>query len=145
MVLFVRKGMDCTELSSGNDVVERLWVRITGQANKGDVIVGFYCRPPSLYDKTNELFFMELEKPLDQLSSSLMGDFSFSDISREHHTVDTNRSRRFLLHFDNNYLVQELMNKGALLDLLLVNRDYLMGQVVLGGHLHHSGNEVVEF
>ena len=55
-----------------------------------------------------------------------MGYFNFLDINWEYHTADTNRSRKFLKHAEGNFLVQvlrELTRKGALLDLLFVNRE----------------------
>ena len=50
----------CTELAAGNDMVESLWVRIKGQANKVDIAVGVYDRPPCQDDNTNDLLFKEL-------------------------------------------------------------------------------------
>lgn len=53
----------------------------------------------------------------------------------------SHRSRRFLNHLADNFLVQELntdTKKGAILDLLLVNREGLVGRVIFGGHLGHS-------
>lgn len=55
-------------------------------------------------------------------------------IHREYHTANTNRSRKFLKHLDNYFLVQilrEQTRKGALLDLLLVNREGVVGEVVI--------------
>ena len=52
----------------------------------------------------------------------LKGDLP--DANWEHHTADTNRSRRFLKHTDDNFLgkiVREIMRKSALLDLLFVS------------------------
>jgi len=77
-----------------------------------------------------------------------MRDFNLPDANWEHHIADTNRSRRFLKHFDDNLMVQVLREptrKGALLDLLLVKREGLAGKVALSGHLGHSNHEVVEF
>ncbi|KAK4819838.1 hypothetical protein QYF61_012983 [Mycteria americana] len=78
----------------------------------------------------------------------LMGDFNFPDVNWEHHIADTNKSRKFLKHVGDNFLVQvprEPTRKGALLDLLLVNREGLVGQVAIGGCLGHSDREAVEF
>ncbi|GAB0186949.1 hypothetical protein GRJ2_001160200 [Grus japonensis] len=138
IVLYVTEGLDCTELSVGNDTVESLWVRIKGQANKGDVVVEVYYRPHSQNDTTYELFFRELRDASRSTALVLMGDFNLPDVNWEHHTADTSRSRSFLKHLDDNFLVQVLkepMRKGALLDLLLMNRHGLMGDVAIGGHL----------
>ncbi|GAB0190604.1 hypothetical protein GRJ2_001525700 [Grus japonensis] len=148
VALYVTEGLDCTELSVGDDTVESLWVRIKGQANKGDVVVGVYYRPPSQDDATDELFFKELREASRSTALVLMGDFNLPDVNWEHHTADTSRSRSFLKHLDDNFLVQVLkepMRKGALLDLLLVNREGLVGEVAIGGCLGHSDHEVVEF
>lgn len=77
-----------------------------------------------------------------------MGDFNLSEVNWEYHTVNTSRSRRFLKHLDNNFLVQvrrETARKGALLGLLLVSSDGLVGEVVTGGCLGYSDHAVVEF
>lgn len=43
-------------------------------------------------------------------------------------------------------VLREPTRKGALLDLLLVNRDGLMDEVAVGGYLHgHIGHEVFQF
>ena len=62
--------------------------------------------------------------------------------------MGTNRSRKFLNHIEDNFLVQVLREptrKGSLLDLLFVNKEGLMGEVVIGGCLDHSDHEIVEF
>jgi len=41
------EGLNCRELYVDDDMVERLWVRIKGKANKGDVTVGVYYKLPS--------------------------------------------------------------------------------------------------
>lgn len=62
MALYVTKGLSCTELTVGNDTLESLWIRIKGQANKVDVIVGVYYKPPSQVDNTDQLFYKELRE-----------------------------------------------------------------------------------
>lgn len=55
----------------------------------------------------------------------IMDDFSLHDINCEHHTADTNTSRRFLKHPDYSFLVQilkEMTRKGAILDLTLLKQ-----------------------
>lgn len=42
------------------------------------------------------------------------------------------------------WVLKDLIRKGALLD-LFVNREGLMGKVMIGGCLGHSDQEVVEF
>lgn len=61
---------------------------------------------------------------------------------------DTNRSRKFLSHFDNTFLIKEIREptrKNAILDLLLVYREVLMGEVGTDSHIGYSDYEVREF
>ena len=56
------------------------------------------------------------------------GDFDHPDISWEDYTARHAQSRRFLQKMDNNFLLQvveEPTRKGALLDLVLTNNDWL--------------------
>lgn len=73
-------------------------------------------------DETNELW-----KELISRSTALVltSDFKFPDIKWEYPTMDTNRSGKFLKHIEENFLIQVLREptrKGALLDLLFVNK-----------------------
>jgi len=74
-----------------------------------------------------------------------MGDFNFPDINWEYHGVNINRSRKFLKHLEDNFLVQllrELTRKAVFLDLLFVNRE---GLLVICVCLGHRDKEVAEF
>lgn len=55
MVLYVTEGLSCMELavSCFSDMVESFWVRIKGQANKVDVVVGVYYNPHGQDDNTD--------------------------------------------------------------------------------------------
>lgn len=44
MDLCLTKELGCMELAVGDDMVESLWKKIKGKANKVDVIVGVYNR-----------------------------------------------------------------------------------------------------
>ena len=148
MVLYIREGLDCMALAVGNDRVESLWVRIKGKANKAAVVVGVYYQPPSQDDHTDESFCKESRDMSRSSALVLMGNFNFPDISWEYHTAEPNRSRKILQDVVDNFLVQVLReprSKGALLDLLFVKREGLLGEEVLGGCLSHMGHEVVEF
>ena len=48
VALYVKKQLEGIELCLGaeEEGVESLWVRIKGQAHKGDITVGVYYRPP---------------------------------------------------------------------------------------------------
>lgn len=73
-----------------------------------------------------------------------MGDLAFPDVNWEYHTADTNGSRKFLKHIEDN-LLMHVLRKGALLDLLFVYREGLMAEEVVGGCLGCSDHKVVEF
>ena len=136
------------ELAVGDGTVESLWVRLKGQTNKVDVIVGVYYRPPSQDGDTDKLFFKKLRDASKSSALVLMGEFNLPDVNWEYHTAGTNRSRRFLNHLDDKFLIpvlRELTRKGAFLDLFLIERESLMGEVATGGCLGHSSHEAVKF
>ena len=108
--------------------------------------MGVYYRPPNQDDDTDELFFEELRHTLRSTTLVLIGEFDLPEVNWVYHTANTSRSRRFLKRLDDKFLVQVLREptrKGALLDLLLENREGLVGDVAIGGC--HSDHEVVEF
>lgn len=81
MALYVTEGLSCTELTVGNDTLESLWIRIKGQANKVDVIVGVYYKPPSQVDNTDQLFYKELRENSRSATPVLMGNFNLPDVN----------------------------------------------------------------
>jgi len=77
----------------------------------------------------------------------LLGDFKSPDINWEYHTAVMSRSWKFLKPVGDNFLSQVLSeptSKDALLYLLFVNREGLVGDVMVGGSLGHSDHEMVE-
>jgi len=77
-----------------------------------------------------------------------MGDFNHPDISWEDHTDMYSQFRRFLQSIDDNFLMQvveEPTRKGALLDLVLTNKEGLVEDVKVRGRLGCSDHEMVEF
>ncbi|KAJ7409031.1 hypothetical protein BTVI_58107 [Pitangus sulphuratus] len=110
------------ELTAGNSTVESLWVRIKGQTNNVDVIIGIRYRPPSQDDDANELIFEELQDTSKATALVLMGDIAGSTWARK-----------------------LKKNLDALLDLLLANRVDLVSEVQIGGHLGHSDHKAIKF
>ena len=77
-----------------------------------------------------------------------MWGFKFPDICWIYNTADREQSQRFLEHVGDNFLTQlvkEPMRGSKILDLLFVNREGLVGDVKVGGHLGHSDHEMLDF
>ncbi|GAB0187546.1 hypothetical protein GRJ2_001219900 [Grus japonensis] len=77
-----------------------------------------------------------------------MGDFSHPNICWRDNTAEHKQSRRFLECADDNFLLQvteEPMRRGAMLDLVLTNKEGLMGNVKLKGSVGCSDHETMEF
>jgi len=77
-----------------------------------------------------------------------MWGFNHPDINWEDHTARQAQSKRFLQSIDDNFLMQvveEPTRKGALLDLVLTNKEQLVEDVKAGGRLGCSDHEMVEF
>ncbi|PKU39622.1 adaptin ear-binding coat-associated protein 1 [Limosa lapponica baueri] len=148
VALYVRDIFECLELNNVNDSVECLWVRIKGKANKADIMVGVYYRPPNQDVEIDEIFYQQLAELSQSLTLVLVGDFNFPDISWEYNMAEREQPRRFLEYVDDNFLMQVVSGptrESALLDLLLVNRDELVGEVKVGGRLGHSDHETIGF
>ncbi|PKU29997.1 hypothetical protein llap_19699 [Limosa lapponica baueri] len=148
VALYVREGYECQELIEGNSRVECLWVRIRGRASKADIVVGVCYRPPNQNVEIDEIFYKQLGEVSRSLALVLVGDFNLPDISWAHNMAEREQSRRFLECVGDNFLIQlvrEPTMEAALLDLLFVNREGLVGDVTVGDCLGHSDYEMIEF
>ncbi|KAF4803985.1 hypothetical protein TURU_011564 [Turdus rufiventris] len=92
----------------------------------------------------------ELTKPHSIIyqRSWLTGDFKHPDICWKSNTARHKLSRRFLESIDNDFLIQvveEPTRKDLLFDLMLTNKEGLVGNVKVGGSLVYSDHEIVEF
>ncbi|PKU42733.1 glycerol kinase [Limosa lapponica baueri] len=77
-----------------------------------------------------------------------MGDFKHPDICWKDNTAGHMKSRKFLECVNDNFLLQmieEPTRKGAMLDLVLTNKEGLVGNVKFKGSLGCSDHEMVEF
>ncbi|GAB0203723.1 hypothetical protein GRJ2_002837900 [Grus japonensis] len=136
VALYVRECFDCLELDDGDDRVERLRVRIRGKTNKADIVVGCCYRPPNQDEEADEIFCKQLGEVSQSLALVLMGDLP--DICWKYNIAERKQSRRFLECVEDNFLTQlvsEPTREGAPLDLLLVNREGLVGDATVAGHL----------
>ncbi|GAB0209615.1 hypothetical protein GRJ2_003427200 [Grus japonensis] len=150
VALYVREQLECIKLclSVDEEQVESLWVRMKGQANMGDTVVGVYYRPPDQEEEVDEAFYRQLEVALRSQALVLMGDFNHPDICWKSNTAKHAQSRRFLQSIDDNFLtqvVEDPTRRGMLLDLVLPNKEGLVGDVKVGGSLGCNDHEMVEF
>ncbi|PKU49676.1 mitochondrial fission process protein 1 [Limosa lapponica baueri] len=148
VALYVRDRLECLEVNNGNGSVECLWVRLKGKANKADIMVGVYYRPPNQDIEVNETFYQQLEKLLQSLPLVLVGDFKFPDVCWKYNTAEREQSLMFLECVEDNFLTQlvsEPTRESALLDLLLVNREGLVRDVKVQGRLGQSDHKIIEF
>jgi len=84
---------------------------------------------------------------LSTISTRLLNTSRDGD-STTSHTARHMQSRRFLQNINDNFLVQvveEPTRRGALLDLVLMNKEGLVEDVKVGGRLSCSEHEMVEF
>ncbi|GAB0180200.1 hypothetical protein GRJ2_000485300 [Grus japonensis] len=127
VALYVRECFDCLELDNSDERV-----RIRGKANKADIMVGVCYRPPNREEEADEIFYKQLGEVSQSLALVLVGDFNLPDVCWKYNTAERKQSRRFLECVEDNFLTQlvsELTREGALLDLLFVNREGLVGDV----------------
>ncbi|PKU42547.1 rna-directed dna polymerase from mobile element jockey- hypothetical protein [Limosa lapponica baueri] len=80
--------------------------RIKGKANKADIMVGVYYRPPNQDVEIDEIFYQQLAELSQSLTLVLVGDFNFPDISWEYNTAEREQSRRLLECVEDNFLTQ---------------------------------------
>ncbi|GAB0208629.1 hypothetical protein GRJ2_003328600 [Grus japonensis] len=125
-----------------------LWVRIKGSAGAGDIIVGVCYRPPDQGDRADEALYRQIGAASRSQALVLMGDFNHPDICWRGNAAEHKQSRKFLECTDDNFLLQvieEPTRRGAMLDLVLTNKEGLVGDVKLKGSLGCSDHEMVEF
>ncbi|PKU28388.1 dtw domain-containing protein 2 [Limosa lapponica baueri] len=77
-----------------------------------------------------------------------MGDFNHPDICWRDNTAEDKQSREFLECINGKFLLQvieEPKRRGAVLDLVLTNKEGLVGNAKPKGSLSCSDHEMVEF
>ncbi|GAB0178597.1 hypothetical protein GRJ2_000325000 [Grus japonensis] len=150
VTLYINDQLECMELHLGMDEepTESLWVRIKGRAGAGDIIVGVCYRPPGQGDRADEALYRQIGAASRSQALVLMGDFNHPDICWRDNTAECKQSRKFLECINDNFLLQvieEPTRGGAMLDLILTNKEGLVGDVKLKGSLGCSDHEMVEF
>ncbi|GAB0206060.1 hypothetical protein GRJ2_003071600 [Grus japonensis] len=130
------------------ELTESPWVRIKGSAGAGDIIAGVCYRPPDQEDQADEALYRQIGAASCSQALVLVGDFNHPDICWRDNTAGHKPSRTFLECADDNFLLQlreEPRRRSAMLDLILTNKESLVGDVKLKGSLGGSDQEMVEF
>ncbi|GAB0209334.1 hypothetical protein GRJ2_003399100 [Grus japonensis] len=130
------------------ELTESLWVRIKGRAGTGDIIAEVCYRPPDQEDRVDEALYRQIGAASCSQALVLMADFNHPDICWRDNTAGHKQSRKFLECINDNFLLQvieEPMRRGAVLDLVLPNKEGLVGNVKFKGSLGCSEHEMVEF
>ncbi|GAB0190799.1 hypothetical protein GRJ2_001545200 [Grus japonensis] len=103
---------------------------------------------PDQGDRADEALYRQIEAASCLQALVLMGDFNHPDICWRDNTAEHKQSRKFLECVDDNFLLQvieEPTRRGVMLDLILTNKEGLVGDVKLKGNLGCSDHEMVEF
>ncbi|GAB0203375.1 hypothetical protein GRJ2_002803100 [Grus japonensis] len=150
VTLYVNDQLECMELHLGmeEEPTKSLWVRIKGRAGAGDITAGVCYRPPDQGDGADEALYRQIGAASRSQALVLMGDFNHPDICWRDNAAEHKQSRKFLECVDDNFLLQvteEPTRRGAMLDLVLTNKEGLVGDVKLRGSLGCSDHEMVEF
>ncbi|GAB0202830.1 hypothetical protein GRJ2_002748600 [Grus japonensis] len=150
IALYVNDQLECMELHLGMDEepTESLWVRIKGRAGAGDIVVGICYRPPDQGDRADEALYRQIGAASHSQALVPMGDFNHPDICWRDNAAECKQSRKFLECVDDNFLLQvteEPTRRGVMLDLILTNKEGLVGDIKLKGSLGCSDHEMVEF
>ncbi|GAB0180798.1 hypothetical protein GRJ2_000545100 [Grus japonensis] len=149
ITLYVNDQLECMELHLGMDEepTKSLWVRIKGRAGTGDIIVWVCYRPPDQGDQADEALYRQIGAASRSQALVLMGNFNHPDICWRDNTAEHKQSRKFLECVENFLLqvTEEPTRRGAMLDLILTNKEGLVGDVKLKGNLGCSDHKMVEF
>lgn len=96
----------------------------------------------------NEIFYEHLGVVSQSLALILVADFNLPYICWKCKAAERKQLRRFLECVEENFLTQlvsESTRGGAPLDLLIVNREGLMGDVMVRGCLGQSNHKIIVF
>ena len=120
-------------------------MRIRGKANNAAVMVGVCYRPPNQDENADEIFYKQLIEVSQLLALVLVEGFNLPDVCCKYNIVEKKQSRMLLECVESNFqthLVSKPTREGAPLD-LFVNREGLVGDVMIGGHLEHTNHEMI--
>ncbi|PKU43200.1 glycerol kinase [Limosa lapponica baueri] len=120
--------------------------RLKGTQGQLTLQWGVCYRPPDQEDGVDEALYRQVGAASHSQTLVLMGDFNHPDICWRANTVGHKKARKFLECVSYNFLqmVEELMRRGAVLDLVLTSKEELVGYVKLKGSLGCNDHEMVE-
>ncbi|PKU41434.1 adaptin ear-binding coat-associated protein 1 [Limosa lapponica baueri] len=153
VALYVKEWIESEEMSlkpslMSDERVESLWVRIKGQANMRDTVVGIYYRPPDQDGEVDEIFYNQLRVASQSQALVLVRDFNYPDICWKGYTARNIQSKRFFQCIDDNFLtqlVEEPTRREALMDVVLANKEGLVEDSKVEGNLGCSDRGKIEF
>ncbi|KAK4829843.1 hypothetical protein QYF61_006853 [Mycteria americana] len=135
-------------LSGGEEELrESLWFGIKEMTGKGDIIVGVCYSPPDHEEQMDEALYRQIGAASCLQILVLMGDFNQPDIYWRDNTAGHKQSRRFLECIADSFFLQVIerpRRRHVLLDLILTNKEGLVGEVKVKGSLGCSVHEMVE-
>ncbi|KAF1481499.1 hypothetical protein FQV18_0000386, partial [Eudyptula minor novaehollandiae] len=102
-------------------------------------------RPPIKGEPIDEVFLLQVQEASRSQALILLVDFNHPDTCWKSNTASCRQSRRFLEYVEDNFLGQEPTRKGALLDMVFINKEELVMDVKIKGSLGCSDQEIVEF
>jgi len=150
VALYVREAYTSTEIqvSENGSPIEAVWVRIQGESNRKDTIIGVYYRPPGQSEDMDELYLHQVTKLSGKYDIVIMGDFNYPDICWETHSGKSQVSNKFLSSLADSFICQKVEEKTrgtAILDLILTNREEMVEEVRVTGTLGGSDHAILEF
>ncbi|GAB0179105.1 hypothetical protein GRJ2_000375800 [Grus japonensis] len=147
VTLYVNDQLQCMELHLGMDEepTKSLWVRTKGRAGTGDIIMEVCYRPPNQDNRADDALYRQIGAASHSQALVLREDFNHPDSCWRDNTAAHKQSRRFLECVDDNFLLQvteEPRRRGIMLDLVLTNKEGLVGNAKLKGSLGCSDREM---
>jgi len=135
-------------LGMDQEPTESLWVKIQGRAGMRDITVGVCYRSPDQDKRVDEALYRQIGEASRSKALVLMEDFNHPNTCWRENTAGHKQSRKFLECVKDNYLLQVIekpMRRGGMLDLVLTNKEGLVGNVKVKGSLGCSDHEMMEF
>lgn len=95
----------------------------------------------------DEVLWRQLQAASKSQEVVFVGDFNYPDMCWRSYTAKHTQSRSFLETLDHNFLSQavEVSSRNSVLELILTNREGLVGDMKVGGSLGCGDHVILEF